>query len=183
MDKKNVEIEKTMLIDGRLAERHVSYDENGNKIIEIFTEEKKPLHLEKRIIQKHKEILAEEIIENVKDGVVIEREVLSVEPPAQMKVVEHVGVVDHAKTVDGDYMTKKEVSEAIIAGIASLLENMPQNNLKAQEVEKQVFMPMAEKKLADRVEAKSETNNSMLNVVLGVLIVAQLGAVYWAFFM
>lgn len=180
---KNVEIERTM-IDGRLAERHISTNAEGDKVIEIFVEEKKPLSLEKRIVQKHKQILAEEVIETVKDGVVIEKEVLSVEPPTQMKTVEHVGIAEHAKTNDGEYMTKKEVTDAIVAGISTLMEKFEVQEMSAQS-EKKAFVPTAERKLAERVEEKKEDANSssITNIVLGLLIVAQMGAIYWAFFM
>ncbi len=178
---KNVEIEKT-IVDGRLAERHVSYNENGDKIVEIFTEEKRPLHLEKRIVQKYKQIVAEEIIENVKDGNVIEREVLSVEPPAQLKVVEHVGMADHAKLINSEYATKKDVTDAVVAAVASLLGNVEVKSASVDKVPEKTFVPVAEKKLAERVAEKPATDSSV-NIVLVALIALQAGAVYWVFFM
>jgi hypothetical protein len=45
-------IESLVLDDGRRAERHITLDANGNEVIEIFAEEKRPLKLEKRIVRE-----------------------------------------------------------------------------------------------------------------------------------
>ena len=105
MDK--VKIERTTL-DGRVAERHVSYDENGNKVVEIFEEDKRPLHLSKRITQEHKEIVAKETTEYVKNGEVVEVEV-------EVVLVDVVGHISKALMLDPSYMCHVEAVPAPVA--------------------------------------------------------------------
>ena len=66
-------IERFTLEDGRIAERHTTTNEAGETVVEVFVEEKKPLKLEKRVTEKRKDILAEKIVETIKDGEVVER--------------------------------------------------------------------------------------------------------------
>jgi hypothetical protein len=184
---KQVEIEKTML-DGRYAERHTSYVANSEScpsgtIVEIFAEEKRPLHLEKRIIQTHKNIVSEERIEYIKDGEIVEVEVKSLDPTANatMQIKEHIGIADHAKFIDGEYVTKKElgpvISDAVVAGIASLLENV---EVVQQKIEPSQFT--AQKQIAERMEQK-KGNDTVVNMVLLCLIICQLAFGFWVFFM
>ena len=176
----HIEIERTTL-EGRMAERHTSYNENGDKVIEFFTEEKRPLHLEKRIVQKHKTIVAEEVEETVKDGMVIERQIRSVDPAPQMQMREHIGVANHASVIDGDYATKEDVKEAIVAGISSLIENLEMNSMQAMSNKN--VKSLAEEQISNRVEGKKDTKDSGINMLLVVMIIAQVAIVYWAFFM
>lgn len=188
MDK--VHVEKTML-DGRLAERHTSFNKDGDKIVEIFAEEKRPLHLEKRVIQKHKQIVAEERTEYVRDGEVVEVEVKAVDAPVQMQMREHLGVVDHAKFVDGDYVKKSElgpvVTDAVVTGVATLMENFefaPQS-VQAPAMVAPIAAPpvyQAQQQIAERVSMTAD-NDKLVNWVLIGLIVAQLGFGFWVFFM
>jgi len=185
---KQVEVEKTML-DGRYAERHTSYIANSEScpsgtIVEIFAEEKRPLHLEKRIIQTHKNIVSEERIEYIKDGEIVEVEVKSLDPTANttMQIKEHIGIADHAKIVDGEYVTKKElgpvISDAVVAGIASLLESV---EVTHQKIDPQTQFT-AQKQIAERVE-QNKGNDKIINAVLLCLIICQLGFGFWVFFM
>lgn len=188
MDKR-VEIQKTNL-DGRAAERHTCFNDDGDKIVEIFAEEERPLKLEKRIIQKHKNVIAEERTEYIKDGEIIEVEVKSINPPVQMQLREHIGVADHSKLFSGEYVTKQElgpvVSEAVVTGIAQLLDNIEINQ---QSVKEEVTAPMAEtpiftaqQQIAERVGIKAD-NDLTLNMIFALLIIAQLGFGFWVFFM
>lgn len=122
----HVEVKHLTLDDGRQAERHFAVDENGDEVVEIFAEDKRPKKLEKRIVRKHKRVVDQEIVETVRDGEVIHREVLAGDPVRPLQVVERIGVVDHAKVVDGDYVRKDEmqamVADAVVAGVSALLD-------------------------------------------------------------
>lgn len=168
-------IEKTML-DGRLVERHTSFNEDGDKIIEIFTEEKRPLHLEKRIVQKHKQVLAEECVEHIQGGEVIEREVRSIEPPKAMQVKEHIALAEHPRVIDGEYVSKQDIGPVVMETVLALLNQ--------QKIESKPATFSAQQMLADRVEeTNSADNNKNITVIaMVVLIVIQLAACYFYFF-
>jgi len=172
-DKKRVET--ITLSDGRHAERHVTEDENGNEVVEVFAEERRPLKLEERIVREHKRVVAKEIHETIRDGEVSHVEVRSLEPEVPLQVRERLGTADHAKIVDGDYVRKDEigklVADGVVAGVEALMENMapvvhekpePEPFFNAQTI---VEKNVAEKKKSDVV----------VNAVLAVILVAQLG--------
>ena len=89
MDK---QVEKVYLDDGRVAERHISTNESGEQVIELYVEPKKSLVLDRRVINKHKPVLSEQIIETIQDGQIVDRKVMSIEPNTKLQVVEHLGV-------------------------------------------------------------------------------------------
>jgi hypothetical protein len=141
--KENVKVESLVLDDGRKAERHISVDQNGNETIEIFAEEKRPLKLEKRVYREMKNIVSKEVHQTVKNGEVSYEEVLSLEPEVPLQVRSKIGVVEHAKVVDGDYVKKEEVGkmieEGVVAGVLALLEHTTNENkfsksLNAKEI-------------------------------------------------
>lgn len=179
------------MLDGRYAERHTSSHPNGT-LVEIFAEEKRPLLLEKRIIQTHKNVMSEERIEYIKNGEIVEVEVKSINSanPATMQLTEHIGMVDHAKVIDGEYVTKKElgpvISDAVITGIASLLEGVEIVQNKSigltQQKSTTPIQLSAQQQIAERVDKKSD-NDGTVNMVLFGLIVCQLAFGYWVFFM
>jgi len=184
MNKDNVEIERTIL-DGRAAERHTYFNGEDEKVTEIFAEEKRPLNLEKRVIQKYKKVVAEERTEMVKDGEIVEVEVKSIDPGVQMQIRERIGVADHAYTVDGQYATKQDVAEAVIEGVKVLVDSMENYEpVEAQHYHGPVMS--AAEQIEQRVgskEAKNANNDMAINVVMGVLILAQLAFGFYVFFM
>ena len=177
MDK--VEIERTIL-DGRVAERHVKFNEDGDKIVEVFAEDKRPLKLEKRIVQKHKNIVSEERTEYIKDGEIVEVEVKAVDANVKMELREHIGTADHAVTVDGQYATKQDVAAAVVAGITEFVDSMEVETVRAQS------MPVmsAAEQIEQRIEKKeTKSSDSSLNMIMGLLIFAQLAFGFYLFFM
>ena len=124
---KNVMVEKLTLGDGRRAEQHVMHNSDGDEIVEVFAEEARPLKLEERIIRKHKTIVSEERVEKVRDGEVVHFEIKSRDPVVPLQVVQRVGVADHAKIVDGDYVRKEEigalVADAVVAGMSAMMDS------------------------------------------------------------
>jgi hypothetical protein len=167
-----IKIESIVLNDGRKAERHTCIDTNGLEVTEIFAEEKRPLKLEKRITRKSKNIIAEEIHETIKDGEVSYQEILSLEPDVPLQTRSKIGVVDHAKIVDGDYVRKDEIGkmieDSVVAGITTLIENMQpiatqskksQPSLKAQEI------------VEKNVEEKKKSDSIINMIMIGIIVV------------
>ncbi len=182
----SVKVETLTLDDGRRAERHIVLDDNGNEVVEIFAEEKRPLKLEKRIVREFKNIVAKETHQSVRDGEVILEEVHSQEPEVPLQLRSRVGVADHAKVVDGDYVRKEEVSkliaDGVVAGVSALMEQM--EPVVHQPVAQQpvvVHEPVARPEPVFKAQAVVEKNveekkkNDMtVNVIMGVIIVLQL---------
>lgn len=177
-------VQMLTLEDGRRAERHVSRDEDGNEVVEIFAEEQRPLKLEKRIVKEHKKIVAKETHETVRDGEVTQVEVRSLEPNVPMQVRERIGVADHAKVVDGDYVRKEEVSQLIAdgvcAGVEAMMANMEPETYDVHdepECEPEPVQSQPVFKAQSIIEgnvADKKKNDALLNMIMGVVIVAQL---------
>ena len=194
-------VEHITLHDGRRAERHVSYDEVGNEVVEVFAEEKRPLKLEERLVRETEEIVSRETLEHVRDGEVTYREVRSLAPDVPMEVRSRVGLVDHHKVVDGDYVRREDiaelVSESVIAGVQAMMEGQqpPQVIVKHEHPEvvpverPQVPRPATEQpifsaqsQVAQHVEEKSK-NDQFINIIMGGIILVQLGFFGYMFFM
>ena len=184
---KSVNVKNLTLDDGRRAERHVTTDELGNEIVEIFAEERRPLKMEKRIVREHKRIVAKETHETIKDGEVAHIEVRSLEPEVPLQVRERIGLVDHHKVVDGDYVRKDEigklVADSVVTGVSALMESMEPviHHREPQHVvhEEPIFhaQSVVEQNVADK-----NKNNGLINMVMGVILVAQLGFFGYMFF-
>lgn len=189
-DQNQVRVQSLNLDDGRRAERHEFCDENGNEVIEIFAEEKRPLKLEKRIIREHKEVVAKETYQTVQDGAVVKEEVKAGDPEPELKIVERLGVVDHAKLVDGDYVRKEEigklVADSVLAGMQALMEHWEPAVEEAPEAPPVAAMaarPMNAQALVEKnVDEKAKDNNA-LNWVMGIILAAQLTFFGYMFFM
>jgi hypothetical protein len=171
----NVKVEAMTLQDGRRAERHCYVDEQGKEIVEIFAEDKKPLKLEKRVVRESKTVLARETTETVRDGEVIEKQVVEIPEPV-MQLTQHIGLANHAKVVDGEYVSRKEVeqlvTDGVVAGITTLLESKRESlPMQLTCSEKRVS---AQAVVEQNVEDKQSQNN-WLNYALIGLVVAQVG--------
>lgn len=180
MTNQSIRIEQVVLDDGRRAERHTAVEDNGDEIIEVFAEEKRPLKLEKRVRREMKQVVAKEIHEQVRDGVVTYQEVHSLEPEIPLQIRERIGVADHAKIVDGDYIRKEEIgpmiADGVVAGLAAVMDkmqpvmvNQASSNLRADAP---VFT--AQSIVEQNVEEK-KNKDWITNVTMGVLVVLQAG--------
>lgn len=167
-DHEYVEVKQLILDDGRKAERRVSHDEAGNEVVEIFAEERRPLKIEKRIIREHKNVIAKETHETIRDGEISHVEVRSLEPNVPLQIRERIGLADHHKIVDGDYVRKDEigkiVADSVVAGISALMENM-------EPVPNNKMMFSAQSVVEQNV---AEKNNNLVNVIMITILVAQL---------
>jgi hypothetical protein len=177
----HVEVKQLTLDDGRRAERHVSHD-SGNEVVEIFAEERRPLKMEKRIIREHKQIVSKETHETIKDGEVSHIEVRSLEPEVPLQVRERIGLVDHHKVVDGDYVRKDEigqiVADSVVTGVAALMDNM--DHPVVHEDKQPMFHAQS---VVENNVAEKKKSDGMANVVMGVLLVAQLAFFGYMFLM
>jgi hypothetical protein len=160
------QIEKIHLDDGRVAERHTTINEQGDEVVEMFVEPKKTLNLDKRIVNKHKQVLAEQIIETIQDGQVIDRKVVSSDPTPKMQLVDHIAV-SGGDINPNQYLTAQQVgpivTDAVVAGVQAILENQasyaPSQTVSAQSV------------VEERVLSQTSSNK---NLWIGVAVVALL---------
>lgn len=196
-------VEKITLPDGRRAERHVFINDDDNEVVEVFAEESRPLKLEERILRERKKIVAKETREVIKDGEVSEVEVRSLEPEVPLQVRERIGVAEHAKIVDGDYVRKDEiaqiVADSVVAGVEALMENMepvvePRDDMieeevyeepvveKRREQSREPYFKAQAQEVVEKNVADKKQKDAMLNVVLGVILVAQMAFFGYMFF-
>lgn len=171
MSNNQSKIEKITLDDGRRAERHISIDDKGNEVIEIFAEERHPLKLEKRIVREFKNVVSKEVHETIRDGQVSYQEVKSLEPEVPLQVRSRVSVENTPKKPE-EYVRKEDVSkmiaEGVSAGIASLMEqkNKSEPLFKAQTI------------LEEKVEEKKK-NDFTVMIILSVVFVIQVAAIVY----
>lgn len=170
-------VEKLTLEDGRRAERHTSVDETGKEVVETFVEEMRPLKLEKRITRETKNIVAKEVHETVRDGEVVLQEVHSLEQDVPLQIQSRIGVADHHQLVNGDYVRKDEISkiveDGVVAGIATLMEHMEPVVAPVVAVAppvRRAAMEVVEKTVEDK-----KKKDLIINLVLGAIIILQLG--------
>lgn len=182
MSGENLKIETLTLDDGRRAERHTTIDASGQEVVEIFAEEKRPLKLEKRIVREMKNIVAKEIHQTVKDGEVSYEEIRSLEPEVPLQVRSRVGVADHAKIVDGDYVRKEEIGKLIednvVAGITAMMESMEFSSMSdhpRSHAPKSEAAPAfsAQQVLEKHVSEKKSKNSNVINGIMVAVIVVQ----------
>jgi hypothetical protein len=187
-DREHIRVETLTLDDGRRAERHVTIDNNGNEVVEIFAEEKRPLKLEKRIVREFKNIVAKEIHQTVKDGEVAYEETLSLEPEVPLQVRQKIGLVDHAKVVDGDYVRKEEIdkliADGVVAGVSALLEHMePVSQQKAPAAPARPEPLFKAQEIVERNVEEKKKNDMTVNIIMGIIIIAQLAFFGYIFLM
>jgi hypothetical protein len=175
-----VKIETLTLDDGRRAERHTTLDANGQEVVEIFAEEKRPLKLEKRIVREFKSVVAKEIHQTVKDGEVAYEEVHATEPEVQLQLLSRAGVAHH-KVVDGDYVRKEEIgaliADGVVAGVTALMEQY--EPVAAQGTAAPVF------RAQEVVEQSVSTtkSNKWFNIAMIALIAGQVAIFGYIYFM
>lgn len=177
-----VQVQKMTLDDGRHAEKHVSYDDAGNEIVEIFAEEKRPLKLEKRVLRQYKNVLSEERHETIKDGEVSHVEVHAKERDVPLQIVQRIGMADHAKIIDGDYVRKDEigkiVADSVVAGVTALMENM-EPVVQPQPQTQPIFRAMS---VVENNVAEKQKSDSTSIIVMGFVLLAQVAFFGYYFF-
>jgi hypothetical protein len=173
-------VEKIMMEDGRMAERRVTVDGNGDKHIELWAEEPRNLKLESRIVEKHATIVSERKIEMVnEDGEIVNVKVESVDPKSRMELVQHIGLATDKNV--SKYATKDELKEVVVAAVSEI--QAQSMNVDAQQIAPfppQPFMN-AQSVVASNVENKSWGTMDM--VLMGVVAVAAIALAYTWFLM
>lgn len=185
-------IEKLHLEDGRWAERHSYLGEDGSEVVEMYVEPQRNLALDKRVINKKKEILAEQRIETIRNGEVVDVEVHSVDAPTKLELREHIRKVDNSER--GDFVTKdqlKDVMKSVMAPVVealSLKKNDPyEEEYKSLKDIPKAFsndMPVfkAQSLVEDRVDETKKKNEFYIYVGLGGFLLAQTGFLIWLMF-
>lgn len=99
--------------------------------------------------------------------------------PLQLR--QRIGVADHAKIVDGDYVRKDEIdkliADGVVQGVTVLMEHLEPAQ---QQVTKPVFK--AQEVVEKSVEDKKKTD-LIVNIIMGVIIVAQIAFFSYIFLM
>lgn len=175
-----MDIQKLTLSDGRIAEKHISTDDDGNEVIEIFAQENRPLKLEQRIVREFKQVIARERHETITDGEVTKVEVRDITPEPPLQVVERIGIPEHQMVVDGDYVRRDEISklvaDAVVTGVATLLETH-----QPFEVEQPV-VPTAKKMIEARVLGDGQKDRHTVQIVMGVILALQIAFFAYLYF-
>lgn len=166
----NKKVERIHLEDGRAAERHVSVNEAGEKVTEIYVEEQRPFKLEKRITEKRKDILAEQKVEKIQDGQIVEVQLSSVDPNVKLQLRDHIATAENAELRSLNYASKKDVADAVVAGVSALLEQ--------QNYQRQQPVLSAQSLIEERVEPKK--GSSLL--LVGLVVVALIQVAIFGFF-
>ena len=171
-------VEKIILEDGRRAERHIDKTEGGERVVSLYAEEPRPMNLEKRVRQKFKEVLAEECVETIKDGQVIDSKVSSIEPKVEMRLVEHVAKAENPVFNAQGFVTRDEFKEVMLTSIEAILA--ARQDAKPVMAAQAVPQFRAQAVVEERVAAE-EKNNTLTLVVLGAFVVIQIGlfALLW----
>lgn len=183
-DNMEARVEHITLHDGRKAERHISCDDMGNEVVEVFAEEKRPLKLEERLVREKEEIVSRETVEHVRDGEVTYREVRSLTPDVPMEVRSRVGLTDHNKVIDSEYVKREDiaelVSESVVAGVSAMMEGQKISEPLGVDKSQPIFS--AQSQVAQHVEEKGK-NDQFVNIILGGIILIQMGFFGYMFFM
>jgi hypothetical protein len=176
---KNARVERFHTEDGRIAERHISTNDAGEIVEELYIEDRRPLKLEKRVTKKHKEMLAEQRVETIKDGEVVEVQVQSVDAPPKLQVVNHIAKADKGEINPSNYISRNEigplVTDAVVAGVSAFCNNQ----VAGQSVTKPVFTSQAV--VEERVETKKKTS-VWIYAGFGLVIVVQIAVFGWVIF-
>lgn len=186
----NIRVEKWTLDDGRRAERRVKEGNGGEKVVEYFVEDERPLRLKQRVVEKSKPFVFERHIQDLDaEGNVIEQKVESIEPKVQLQLVEHLGVAGNvtaqssSKDEDCDcHVTKEEMIETVVAAIkAAKVANGDSApvRVKAQSV------GLQSQGLADEIKERVEKKDYSLmdKVLIGVILAQVIGLGYVIFAM
>lgn len=158
------------LEDGRQAKQHISTDDHGNTVIEIFEEIKPELKLTKRIIQKKKEIVSEETIQTLSNGQIVEEQVKSLEPKVDLEVRQHIAYADSPSP--NDPLNKENISEMVRNAVVEAISNMAEFEIEKEETKQRRYHEVEETK------TKIVTPT---NLAIVAAIVAQAIVIVWFF--
>ena len=120
-------------------------DDDGNKVIETWVQQKSPILMEKRTVQ----VMKDERIEVLKDGEMVVQEEAS---------EDNVDMTDNLNLGS----LKEEITKAIVSGLSIASTSSEAPELSVQEV------------IKDRLESKKSSKTHWVNAVCVIVIVSQL---------
>jgi hypothetical protein len=191
----NMKVEKWTLEDGRRAERRVTEQKDANgegeKVVELFVEDERPLRLQQRVVEKSKPVIIERKIETVdpSTGNVVEQKTESLEPKIPLQLVDHIKVsqasapsVVAAQAVYGEGdkpVTKQEMIDAIVAAIKANREVVHSSPVPAPTPAKMDKPPKKINSLgiAEELEKATQSSSggmSLMDKIMIVVIAAQI---------
>jgi len=175
------DIEKFVMESGRRAEKHVETNDAGDKVISVYAEEERPLKLEKRVVQKFKKVLAEEHVETIRDGEVVDRQVLSTEPKTNLELREHIALAPKSMLGTDNYVSKTEVAELVAQGVASGMKALSANQMQMQSMNRPVFTAQAavEERVQAAVAPATGDNKWVTYGLIGFLVLNVVGMAWW----
>ena len=141
----SVRIEDIVLEDGRVGEQRMFLDDDGNKVIETWVQQKSPILMEKRTVQ----VMKDERIEVLKDGEMVVQEDAS-EDDIDMTDNLNLGSL------------KEEITKAIVSGLSIASTSSEAPELSVQAV------------IKDRIDSKKNSKKHWVNIACVVVIVSQL---------
>ena len=141
----SVRIEDIVLEDGRVGEQRMFLDDDGNKVIETWVQQKSPILMEKRTVQ----VMKDERIEVLKDGEMVVQEDTS-EDDIDMTDNLNLGSL------------KEEIKKAIVSGLSIASTSSEAPELSVQAV------------IKDRIDSKKNSKKHWVNIACVVVIVSQL---------
>ncbi len=169
-------VETLTLDDGRKAERHVSMTADGNEVIEVFVEEKRPFKLEKRIIREFKQIVAKETHQVIHDGEVSVVEVKTAEAEQPLQVHEHIGVPQ------GDFVRRDELQALISDGVASGLEALMEDYEPVVAQSSPAAPVLSAQSIVEQNVSEKHKERTVVNAVMVAILVAQIAFFSYVFF-
>ena len=156
------DVTKITLEDGRIAERRVSIDADGNEVIELYAEEKRPLKLEKKVVREYKKVLAKEVHQTIKDGEVVGVEEKANVVDSPLRVVEKVAVNDNSAAM-----------EKLVSAMECLVDNM-------EVVKAQSLAPVISAQSLVEANVAEKEKSSMKGNLLVIALVA-INVAYWGY--
>ena len=159
---KKMEIEKTVLPDGRCGETRITDDQDNEsgqseRIVEKYEEPERELKLKERVIEKRRSTIYERRIETIQDNEVVDVKIESLDPLTKMELREHIALSEKLQNTDGDcncYATKEELKEALVAAAEEIAMHTTQAAATVADTQSEPIV-----RLQNVVEEDAEDNH------------------------
>jgi len=186
-------VERIQLEDGRHAERHVT-DDGETRVVELHAEPKRDKLLEKRIVEKRRNVICERTIESVdpSTGEVVEQLVESIDPPeSRMQLVKHIALEQQGVSALGVKkedcsVTREELIDAVVSAVRAIKEheNVEPPQQPAPKAVKAQSVPQvsAYQELVGERVLQSQQKTPAMNLTLLMIIAAQVAALAYIMF-
>jgi len=185
-------VEKIRLEDGRHAEKHVT-DDGETRVVELHAEPKRDKLLEKRIVEKRRNVICERTIESIDPatGDIVEQLVESIDPPeSRMQLVKHIAVESDsvsAMSVKEDCsVTREDLVTAIVTAVRAIKDHDEEEPVVVQQAKtvKAQSAPQvsAYQELVGERVLQSQQKTPVMNLTLLMVIAAQVAALAYIMF-